>query len=60
MEHELMTITEVAQRLSLSGSTVKYHESTGHLPALKLSTGERLFRRADVEKFAAARSSSKS
>jgi excisionase family DNA binding protein len=47
-----MTVTEVARRLGRSTDSVKLYDKSGKLPALRTSTGLRLFARQDVEAFA--------
>ncbi len=51
----LLLTNEAAYILKVAPDTVRYLERTGHLPALKTSTGVRLFDRRDVESLRLAR-----
>jgi len=52
---DLMTTSEVARRAGVSGAAVNQWERKGKLPAEKTETGQRIFRREDVERFLAER-----
>jgi excisionase family DNA binding protein len=50
-----LTTGDVARKLRVSESHVRDLERSGRLPALRTSTGIRLFQASDVEKLAAER-----
>lgn len=50
MEDQLLSIREVARRLLVSQSTVRGWSEKGILPVIKLPSGHRRFRVADVDK----------
>lgn len=47
---DFLKTSEVARVLSIGESTVRQWESEGRLRAVRTVTGQRLFRREDVEK----------
>lgn len=51
----LLTTGSVARRLNISPDMVRHLERRGELPALKTTSGQRLFQLKDVEKLARAR-----
>ena len=51
----LLTTSGTARLLELSSESVRAYERAGKLPATRTESGMRLFRRADVERLAAAR-----
>jgi len=53
MQNDLLTVFAVAQLLNRSPSTIRKYEADGKLKALRTSSGDRLFRRRDVERFIA-------
>ncbi len=55
---ELMSTAEVSRVLEVVPDTVRLYGRTGILPALRLASGQRLYRRADVEALAHARAKS--
>jgi len=57
---ELLTTADVARILDVVPATVRLMERDGRLPALKTPGGQRLFRRSDVERLAAARAERRS
>lgn len=48
---EYMLASEVARIKNVTPATVRQWETKGILPALRTSSGTRLFARADVERF---------
>lgn len=52
---ELLTTGEAAAILGLGPGMVRVLANTGRLPALRTSTGLRLYRRRDVDRLRAAR-----
>lgn len=53
MTLDLITVSETAAILGVSEATVRRMDHDGRLPvALRLSSGERLFDRAEVERIA--------
>lgn len=52
---QVLTCKDVATLLKLTPDTVRYHERRGALPAERTVSGMRLFKRADVDAFAAKR-----
>jgi len=54
-KEEYLTAGAAAKLLNLSSASVRGFERKGLLPAIKASGGLRLFREADVRKFAAER-----
>lgn len=50
---DLLTPTVVARFLGCSVDLVRYYSDDGRLPMVRTTTGRRLFRRADVDTFAA-------
>ena len=45
--------SEVARLLGKSAEAVRYYEKIGRLPSLRTAAGIRLFRREEVDRFAA-------
>ncbi len=56
---DLMTTSEAARVLDLSPDAVRWLEREGRLPAQRTTNGYRLFRRRDVEQYAAIRAARK-
>jgi DNA-binding transcriptional MerR regulator len=54
-EDELLTTGDVARRAERSSDTVRNWERRGLLEAVKLPSGQRLFRRSVVDRFLAGR-----
>ena len=52
---DLLGPSDAARIVGISADMVRIHADKGHLPSLRTVSGRRLFRRADVEAFAAAR-----
>lgn len=52
---EFLVTAEAAHILGLVPETVRGLERAGKIPAIRLGSGQRLFRRDDVERFAAER-----
>ena len=48
---DFLTTLDVARRLGKSPETVRWYERTGKLPAMRISSGMRIYRLADVEAF---------
>ena len=55
LEAGALTVSGAARALRVSEGTVRAWERRGELPATKLASGMRLFRRADVERLIRAR-----
>jgi excisionase family DNA binding protein len=55
-QHDIpLIISEVARELGCTPATVRLMERRGELPAIRTSSGVRLFRRVDVERVKATR-----
>jgi excisionase family DNA binding protein len=54
---DLLTVADAAKLLGLSESSIRLIERLGGLPCQRTISGTRLFRRADVEQYAAERRS---
>jgi len=52
----VMTTSEVARQLKVSGAAVIFWNNTGKLPAFRTESGRRVFMRSEVEKFQRERS----
>jgi excisionase family DNA binding protein len=52
---DFLTTNAVAKIMNVAPDTVRFYERTGRLPALRTTSGVRLFRRDDVEDFIANR-----
>lgn len=50
-QSELLTVSQIAQILHRSESTVRRYIDRGTLPAIRLRGGMRLVHRSDVERF---------
>jgi excisionase family DNA binding protein len=50
-----VTVSEAARIAAVSADTIRRWEAAGRLAARRTGTGVRIFRRADVERLAAAR-----
>ena len=46
-----LTVGEVARAIDRSPDTVRRYEREGRLKAVRIASGQRLFRRGDVERF---------
>jgi DNA-binding transcriptional MerR regulator len=55
INEEYLTAGAAAKILNLSSESVRLYERRGLLPAIKASGGLRLFREADIRKFAEER-----
>ncbi len=53
--HDLLSTADAARILGVVPATVRQLERNGRLPAIRTAGGIRLFRRADVERFARER-----
>jgi hypothetical protein len=53
--NDLFTISAAARALERSESAIRKAANSGRLPFITTTTGQRLFRRGDVEAFRAAR-----
>jgi len=53
--NDLLTISAAARELQRSESAIRKAANTGRLPFITTTTGQRLFRRGDVDAFRAAR-----
>jgi excisionase family DNA binding protein len=49
--YEFLTVNAAAKLLDVSDATVRLYERQGRLPALRTSSGIRLFKKDDVERF---------
>jgi excisionase family DNA binding protein len=49
---DLQTVSETARRLAKSAQTIRDWADSGKLPAVRTRTGQRIFRRGDVERLA--------
>jgi len=56
-QSDLLTTGDVAREAGNAADTVRYWERTGLLKATRTASGQRLFRREDVEAFLAKRRS---
>jgi excisionase family DNA binding protein len=56
---EVLTVSEAVHVLDVAAQTVRDWADTGKLPALRTGTGQRIFRRSDVETMQEQRSSHK-
>lgn len=54
-EIEILTLSEVARFLCRSESSVRQNADSGRIPCTRTEGGQRIFRRKDVERFAAER-----
>lgn len=52
---DVMTPSDAARIVGISADMMRIHADKGHLPSLRTVGGRRLFRRVDVERFAASR-----
>jgi excisionase family DNA binding protein len=52
---DLLTPSDAARLAGVSVDAIRINADKGNLPALRTTSGRRLFRRADVERFAAQR-----
>lgn len=57
---ELLTVTDAAKVLGVSGDAVRLYERQGKLPAQRTRSGQRLFSASDVEALAAQRQAKRS
>ena len=53
-QDQLLTTTDVARLIGVLSETIRLWENTGKLPAIRTSSGIRLFTRGDVERVASA------
>jgi excisionase family DNA binding protein len=51
LTYEFLTVNAAAKILDVSEATVRSYERRGKLPALRTSSGVRLFNKSDVEQF---------
>ena len=54
-DSDFLTTGDVSRHTGKVPDTVRYWERTGQLKAIKTESGQRFFRRADVDAFLAAR-----
>ena len=47
---DILTVSEAARALEVAGQTVRQWADTGKLAAQRTASGQRLFRKADVER----------
>jgi excisionase family DNA binding protein len=47
---ELLTVSEAARALDVAAQTVRDWVDRGKLPAMRTAGGQRIFRRADIER----------
>jgi excisionase family DNA binding protein len=47
---ELLTVSETARALDVAAATIRDWADRGKLPAVRTSSGQRIFHRADVER----------
>lgn len=52
---DLLSPSDAARLAGVSVDAIRLNADKGNLPALRTTNGRRLFRRADVERFAAQR-----
>lgn len=52
---DLLTPNDASKIAGLSADMMRVHADAGHLPSLRTISGRRLFKRADVERFAEQR-----
>ena len=50
MAADIMTVSEAARVLERSSQTIRDWADAGVLPVMRTSTGQRIFRRVDVER----------
>ena len=55
--NDLLTVTHTARLLTLSEITIRALSDQGRLACIRTSAGHRLYRRRDIEKYAAQRES---
>ena len=51
MKENLLTVSSAARLIGKSEAAVRYAATTGKLPVLRTSNGQRLFRESDVLEF---------
>ena len=51
-----LPVAEGARAIDRSADTVRRYEREGRLPAIRIASGQRLFKRGDVERFLRERS----
>lgn len=54
-DDELLTTSHAARDLKCSEQTVRRLQASGQLPAIKTTSGQRLFRRSDLDRVRDAR-----
>jgi excisionase family DNA binding protein len=52
---EILTVSEAARLLNVSGQTVREWADAGKLPVRRTAAGQRIFNREDIDRFRPAR-----